>query len=141
MLSFWTRIKFCSLVKNAEVFSWVIKSKKANIFASYCYISSVKSHLAIKMKISNDKAIKLIFHDDIKPFTIQSQVLLRTMKKKTFENIVGKEENAGNQHFLLFPSCFLHYQRQKSANDLHLNFHLQLLSILICLKFCFVDKE
>ena len=22
------------------------------------------------------------------------------------ENIVGKEENAGNQHFLLFPQCF-----------------------------------
>ena len=23
------------------------------------------------------------------------------------ENIVGKGENAGNQHFLLFPQCFL----------------------------------
>ena len=22
------------------------------------------------------------------------------------ENIVGKEENAGDQHFLLFPQCF-----------------------------------
>ena len=22
------------------------------------------------------------------------------------ENIIGKEENAGNQHFLLFPQCF-----------------------------------
>ena len=22
------------------------------------------------------------------------------------ENIVGKEENAGHQHFLLFPQCF-----------------------------------
>ena len=27
--------------------------------------------------------------------------------KKPFENIVGKGENAGNQHFLLFPPCFL----------------------------------
>ena len=27
--------------------------------------------------------------------------------KKAFENIVGKGENAGNQHFLLFPQCFL----------------------------------
>ena len=25
------------------------------------------------------------------------------LKKKPFENIVGKGENAGNQHFLLFP--------------------------------------
>ena len=24
----------------------------------------------------------------------------------TFENIEGKEENAGNQHFLLLPQCF-----------------------------------
>ena len=23
-----------------------------------------------------------------------------------FENIMGKEENVGNQHFLLFPQCF-----------------------------------
>ena len=30
--------------------------------------------------------------------------------KKTFENIVGKEEKAGNQHFLLFPQCFLSYE-------------------------------
>ena len=28
-------------------------------------------------------------------------------RKKPFENIVGKGENAGNQHFLLFPQCFL----------------------------------
>ena len=32
--------------------------------------------------------------------------------KKTFENIVEKVENAGNQHFILFPQCFLPYQRQ-----------------------------
>ena len=28
-------------------------------------------------------------------------------KEAAFENIVGKGENAGNQHFLLFPRCFL----------------------------------
>ena len=28
------------------------------------------------------------------------------------ENSVEKGENAGNQHFLLFPQCFLLYQRQ-----------------------------
>ena len=32
--------------------------------------------------------------------------------EKPFENIVGKEENAGDQHFLLFPQCFLSYERQ-----------------------------
>ena len=33
------------------------------------------------------------------------------MDKKAFENIVGKGEN---QYFLLFPQCFLLYQRHKS---------------------------
>ena len=34
--------------------------------------------------------------------TMQSQIVT-TLKKEAFENIVGKGENAGNQHFLLFP--------------------------------------
>ena len=36
------------------------------------------------------------------------------MEKKRFENIVGKGENAGNQHFPLFPPCFLSYQRKNA---------------------------
>ena len=38
-------------------------------------------------------------------FTTQSWLLL-TLSKKPFENIVGKGENDGNQHFLLFPTMF-----------------------------------
>ena len=34
--------------------------------------------------------------------TTQSRLLM-TLDKKPFENIVGKGENAGNQHFLLVP--------------------------------------
>ena len=46
--------------------------------------------------------------------------LLTTLYNKRFENILGKEENAGYQHFLLFPQCFM----------LFTNFcHLQMLSI------------
>ena len=44
-------------------------------------------------------------------FTTQSQ-LLTTQCKKAFENIVGKGENAGNQHFLLLPQCFLLFPKQ-----------------------------
>ena len=33
-------------------------------------------------------------------------------KKKPSEYILGKGENAGDQHFLLFPQCFLSFQRQ-----------------------------
>ena len=35
--------------------------------------------------------------------------------KETFENIVEKGENAGDQHFLLFPHCFLPFPKQISV--------------------------
>ena len=38
---------------------------------------------------------------------------------KPFESIVGKGENAGNQHFLLFPQCFLLFPRQISIFESH----------------------
>ena len=56
-----------------------------------------------------------LFSESLKPrivglsfitFIAQSQ-LFTTLSKRPFENIVGKGENAGNQHFLLFPPCFL----------------------------------
>ena len=43
------------------------------------------------------------------------------------ENIAGKGENAGNQHFLLFPQCFQSYQRQKALFYLILFCRLQVL--------------
>ena len=39
-------------------------------------------------------------------------MIFDTLKEKSLGNIVGKGENAGNQHFLLFPQCFLPYKRQ-----------------------------
>ena len=44
--------------------------------------------------------------------TLPNSRVLTTLKEKGFENIVGKGENAGNQHFLLFPQCFLFCQTQ-----------------------------
>ena len=44
-----------------------------------------------------------------------------TLTKKPFENIVGKGENAGNQHFLLFPQFFLLIRRRVSVFCLHLS--------------------
>ena len=44
-------------------------------------------------------------------FTTKSR-LLTTLKKEAFQNILGKGENAGNQHFLLFPKCFLPFPKQ-----------------------------
>ena len=39
------------------------------------------------------------------PFTMQSWVET-TLQENTFENIVGKGENAGNHHFLLYRTMF-----------------------------------
>ena len=48
-----------------------------------------------------------------------------TLNKKPFENIVGKGENAGNQHFLLFPQCFQTLPNQISNFHSHLFLGLQ----------------
>ena len=36
-----------------------------------------------------------------------------TLSNKPLKKIVGKGENAGNQHFLLFPQFFIPYLTQK----------------------------
>ena len=56
-----------------------------------------------------------------------------TLKKMPFENIVGKEENAGDQHFLVFPQYFFIIPKRISVFKLHL-FCLQMLSIWTSLK-------
>ena len=50
-------------------------------------------------------------------------------EKEGLENIVGKGENAGYQHFVIFPQCFLPLQRHISIFQSHLFCHLQMLSI------------
>ena len=47
-------------------------------------------------------------------------------KKKAFENIVGKGENASNQHFRLFQQYFLPVPTQNSIFQSQLFFHLQI---------------
>ena len=53
------------------------------------------------------------------PFMTQS-LLLTTLYMDPFENNVGNREYAGNQHFLLFPQCFLSFPKQISVFQLHL---------------------
>ena len=47
---------------------------------------------------------------------------------------VGKGENAGNQHFLLFTQCFQPFTKQISDFQSHLFCHLQILSLRTGLK-------
>ena len=57
----------------------------------------------------------------------------------TFENIVGKGENAGNQHFLLFPQCFQYVPN----TDVYRNFSWddQSLSLAIVQDFSVVQTD
>ena len=58
--------------------------------------------------------------------------------ERTFKNIVGKGENAGNQHFFLLPQFFLPFERKKSKFVQHFVCRVQKLSIwadIMCLSF------
>ena len=55
---------------------------------------------------------------------------------KAFEHIVGKEENAGYHHFLLFSQCFLSYEDKFNVLS-HIQFFcLQMLSNWTRQKLC-----
>ena len=56
------------------------------------------------------------------PFTQPSLVLTTLPRRKAFENIVGNGENAGNQHFLHFPQCFLSVFLDKPNHLSHILF-------------------
>ena len=63
------------------------------------------------------------------------------LKRKPFENIVGKGENAGNWHFLLFPQCFLTFPKQISVFQSHLFCRVQKLLIWTSLEILLFGKE
>ena len=50
-------------------------------------------------------------------------------KEEGFGKHYGKGENAGNQHFLLFPSCFILYQNEKFSFEQLFFCRLQMLSV------------
>ena len=51
------------------------------------------------------------------------------MRIRPFENVFREEENPGDQDFLLFPQCFLAFQKEIAPYKLERNGHLQMLSI------------
>ena len=66
----------------------------------------------------------------------QQSRLLQPVDKKGFKNIVEKGKSAGNQHFVLFPHCFLSFHAQITIFELRLICRLQMLWIWNSLKFC-----
>ena len=53
----------------------------------------------------------------LKAFADDKLIIAKTMISVAdrVENMVGKGENAGNQHFLLFPQCFQKTRDEKSG--------------------------
>ena len=72
-----------------------------------CYEKAERKNNGILKKVKSLKDGYLIMSMYLLSvvFTTQSQ-LFTPLEKKAFENIEGKGENAGNQHFLLFPTMF-----------------------------------
>ena len=64
-----------------------------------------------------------------------------TLREKPFKHIEGKGENAGNQHFLLFPQCFLPFPIQISSFHSHIFRLLHMLPIWTSLKICRLVKR
>ena len=62
-------------------------------------------------------------------------------EEEAFEDNFGKGENAGKQHFLLFPKCFLPVLKQISAFESCLFCQLQALLFCTFLKFCHLEKS
>ena len=52
---------------------------------------------------------------------------LTTLRSNPVENIVGKGENAGNQHFLLLPQCFLLFP------EVHVNLLFSHIYFVVCI--------
>ena len=98
---FWLKIKqmqvsACTLIMLLLPFSFQTFKDQSHLFMVGLKVVNMALNLAFQL------------------FPTKSR-LLTTLDKKAFENIVGKGENAGNQHFLLFPQCFQPYQGHESS--------------------------
>ena len=81
------------------MFNWPIVS---TVFSLLQLLQVVKSSIN---SLPNDK---ILDRSKFKAFADDKIIATENFKSvlETVENIVGKGENAGYQHFLLFPQCF-----------------------------------
>ena len=90
-------------------------------FLCFFYVQGAKNHGVIMPDANKENTINQVcLISTSVSALINAQITLyytiptfNDPDKEAFKNIVGKGENAGNQHFLLFPQCFQAYQRQK----------------------------
>ena len=118
--------------------------KKLFFFVDF-YCAESTLNILIKDSILFEKSFVRNFNTSYRQGEKNSLTLyhtiLTTLFKNPFENIVGKGENAGNQHFLLFPQCFLPFPNEISIFLSHFFCCLQMLSIWTSLKFCRFEKS
>ena len=113
---FFTSLKFYCFLKR-ELIVIIISGYRHINLRNECnqplLLPTLFVHISVKDYVSD---IHAGLYRNILPqlFTTLSQ-FLTILGKNPFENIEEKGENAGNQHFLLFPQCFQAYQIQKSS--------------------------
>ena len=78
-------------------------------FSKQCRTGSDCTKRALKLQFDHGLTLAyMLYFTERKFFTFTTQSrLLTTLKTQSYENTEGKGENAGNQHFLLVPLCFL----------------------------------
>ena len=69
---------------------------------------------------------------------LQDFPVFTSLKSTAFENIVGKGENAGYQHFLLFPQYF---QRVFPLLSVHSGLYCKGLILMFCKKESFCNES
>ena len=123
----------------ALIFAWLPRSPQiANAFHRFgCLNSHAVATSSFKSKLWRNPSIFLHFFN-----LCHTSLTFNSLEKKAFfENIAGKGENAGKQHFLLFPKYFIPFPKQISIRKSHLFCHLQMPSISTSLKFCPLVKS
>ena len=138
-------------VCRASLLKTLLEKKKILIKSNFFFSHSVFypfveiSAIFIKFEIVVRKLFQLAPVQNLlfgKGLTLyQTITTLTTLYEKPFENIVGKGENAGKQHFLLFPQCFLPFTKRISISQSLLFCRLQMFSIWANLKFCCLVKN
>ena len=80
--------------------SWHVTGHESFIVTQITFDHLVWYNSLPNGKILDQSKLKAFTDDKLKPIKMEKTV------QDMIENIVGKEENAGNQHFLLFPQYF-----------------------------------
>ena len=93
----------------------ILASKPPSIFVCRCFQIGQVLNFVIWQRVKISEVVELTLPNDnilqwskLKAFVDDKMNVIQNLKflLERIENTVGKRENAGYQHFLLFPQCF-----------------------------------